>query len=200
MRISAKADYAVRATLELSISPAGSPVKGTKLAEAQETHARMARAGTAEIRQRMRVVRWELMAPLESAAKRARVNGESLGPSFRVAPRIRQPEALVTAALAMAEHAATHRDAFVVQGFPSDFTETLRAGAMALRGAVDARAHELARRAAVTAELSAAVKEGRAFVSIAEGLLTTALDEDPVLAAEWKSVARGRGKRRVRAE
>ena len=36
MRISAKADYAVRATLELSISPAGSPVKGTKLAEAQD--------------------------------------------------------------------------------------------------------------------------------------------------------------------
>lgn len=36
MRISAKADYAVRATLELSISPAGSPVKGTKLAAAQD--------------------------------------------------------------------------------------------------------------------------------------------------------------------
>jgi len=36
MRISAKADYAVRATLELSVSPAGSPVKGTKLAEAQD--------------------------------------------------------------------------------------------------------------------------------------------------------------------
>ena len=36
MRISAKADYAVRATLELSVSPDGSPVKGTKLAEAQD--------------------------------------------------------------------------------------------------------------------------------------------------------------------
>ncbi len=36
MRISAKADYAVRATLELSASPAGSPVKGTRLAAAQE--------------------------------------------------------------------------------------------------------------------------------------------------------------------
>ena len=36
MRISAKADYAVRATLELSVSPDGSPVKGTRLAEAQD--------------------------------------------------------------------------------------------------------------------------------------------------------------------
>lgn len=36
MRISAKADYAVRATLELSVSPAGSPVKGPKLAAAQD--------------------------------------------------------------------------------------------------------------------------------------------------------------------
>jgi Rrf2 family protein len=36
MRISAKADYAVRATLELAASPDGKPVKGTKLAEAQE--------------------------------------------------------------------------------------------------------------------------------------------------------------------
>jgi Rrf2 family protein len=35
MRISAKADYAVRATLELAASPERAPVKGTKLAEAQ---------------------------------------------------------------------------------------------------------------------------------------------------------------------
>lgn len=35
MRISAKADYAVRAALELAASPDGKPVKGTKLAEAQ---------------------------------------------------------------------------------------------------------------------------------------------------------------------
>lgn len=35
MRISAKADYAVRATLELAMSPDGSPVKGNKLADAQ---------------------------------------------------------------------------------------------------------------------------------------------------------------------
>lgn len=36
MRISAKADYAVRAALELAISENGKPVKGTKLAEAQD--------------------------------------------------------------------------------------------------------------------------------------------------------------------
>ena len=35
MRISAKADYAVRAALELAASPDGKPVKGPKLAEAQ---------------------------------------------------------------------------------------------------------------------------------------------------------------------
>lgn len=35
MRISAKADYAVRAALELAASPDGKPVKGTKIAEAQ---------------------------------------------------------------------------------------------------------------------------------------------------------------------
>jgi Rrf2 family protein len=35
MRISAKADYAVRATLELAASPERAPVKGTKLADAQ---------------------------------------------------------------------------------------------------------------------------------------------------------------------
>ena len=36
MRISAKADYAVRASLELAASPDRAPVKGTKLAEAQQ--------------------------------------------------------------------------------------------------------------------------------------------------------------------
>jgi Rrf2 family protein len=36
MRISAKADYAVRAALELAASEDGAPVKGTKLAEAQK--------------------------------------------------------------------------------------------------------------------------------------------------------------------
>lgn len=36
MRISAKADYAVRATLELAAAPDRVPVKGTHLAEAQE--------------------------------------------------------------------------------------------------------------------------------------------------------------------
>jgi len=35
VRISAKADYAVRAALELAAAPAGKPVKGTELAEAQ---------------------------------------------------------------------------------------------------------------------------------------------------------------------
>jgi Rrf2 family protein len=35
MRISAKADYAVRAALELAASPDGEPVKGERLAEAQ---------------------------------------------------------------------------------------------------------------------------------------------------------------------
>src|SRR5881628_1076906 len=36
MRISAKADYAVRAALELAAAPDGEPVKGEKLAEAQD--------------------------------------------------------------------------------------------------------------------------------------------------------------------
>jgi Rrf2 family protein len=36
MRISAKADYAVRAALELAAAPEGEPVKGERLAEAQE--------------------------------------------------------------------------------------------------------------------------------------------------------------------
>jgi Rrf2 family protein len=36
MRISAKADYAVRATLELAASENGEPVKGEKLADAQD--------------------------------------------------------------------------------------------------------------------------------------------------------------------
>lgn len=36
MRISAKADYAVRAALELAAAPDGKPIKGTKLAAAQE--------------------------------------------------------------------------------------------------------------------------------------------------------------------
>lgn len=36
MRISAKADYAVRAALELAAAPDGKPVKGTQIAEAQE--------------------------------------------------------------------------------------------------------------------------------------------------------------------
>ena len=35
MRITAKADYAVRAALELAASPAGEPVKGTRISEAQ---------------------------------------------------------------------------------------------------------------------------------------------------------------------
>jgi Rrf2 family protein len=36
VRITAKADYAVRAALELAASPDGEPVKGEKIAEAQE--------------------------------------------------------------------------------------------------------------------------------------------------------------------
>jgi Rrf2 family protein len=36
MRISAKADYAVRAALELAASPEGEPVKGEQLAQAQD--------------------------------------------------------------------------------------------------------------------------------------------------------------------
>src|ERR671919_1252603 len=36
MRISAKADYALRAALEMAAAPEGEPVKGERLAEAQD--------------------------------------------------------------------------------------------------------------------------------------------------------------------
>lgn len=36
MRITAKADYAVRAALELAAAPPGEPVKGTRISEAQQ--------------------------------------------------------------------------------------------------------------------------------------------------------------------
>lgn len=172
----------------------------TALAAEQETHVRLARAGTATIRQQMRTLRWDLMRPSELTARRLAPNGVSLGDSFRVAPSIRHPEALLTAALAMAQRAAEHRDTFVATGLPPGFVEVLHAGALALRDAVDARAHTLARRAAVTAELAALVTHGRRVVSLVESMLGTSVEGDRALAAEWKSVVRGRAARRVRSE
>lgn len=168
----------------------------TALTVEQETHTRLARAGTAAINQQMRLLRWELMRPIELAARQIVITGVSLGPSFRVAPRIRQPEALMTAALALANRAEEYAPAFVAAGFPTDFVERMRAGATALREAVDDRAHHLARRAATTAALTAEVTRGRQVLSLVDDMVGPSAERDAVLAVEWKEVLRGRGARR----
>ncbi len=168
----------------------------TALTVEQETHTRLARAGTATINQQMRLLRWELMRPIELSARQIVINGVSLGPSFRVAPRIRQPEALIIAAMAMANRAEEYAPAFVAAGFPTDFAERMRAGATALREAVDSRAHQLGRRAATTAALADAVTRGRQVLSLVDLMVGPSAERDAVVAVEWKEVLRGRGARR----
>lgn len=172
----------------------------TALTIEQETHVRLARAGTAAINHQMRLLRWELMRPFELSARQIVINGVSLGGSFRVAPRIRQPEALSVAAMGMAHRAEEFAPAFVAAGFPTDFADRMRAGATALREAVDSRAHHLGRRAATTAALADAVTHGRQVLSIVDSMVGPSAERDPVLAAEWNEVLRGRGARRVREE
>ena len=96
MRISAKADYAVRAALELASSPDGKPIKGTKLAEAQEIPLQflehilldLKRAGLIRTKRGARGGYWLAEDPAEVSGRRRHPRGrgpagEHPGPAAR---------------------------------------------------------------------------------------------------------------------
>lgn len=170
------------------------------LAAEQETCNRLARAGTLTIGQRMRTLRWELMQPIALTARSPDVGDASLAEAMRIAPRIRRPEALATAAHAMADAALPRRERFVAAGYPPDFIERLHAAAVDVSRVVDERANLLARRAAATAGMADAVSRGRAILSMLDAMVGPSVEYDDALSAEWRAVLRAGRARRARGE
>lgn len=107
------------------------------------------------------------------------------------------PAKVYAAALGMAQAAQVHVSTFVAAGLPVDFIAQLTTAADTMIAALENRASAQGKRRGATTGLSQMIREGRNVVHVLDALITTALQNDPVLLANWKTIARTRTKRAV---
>ena len=169
----------------------------TALVVEQDTRARQGLSGTSAIRRRARLLRLEVMRPVALMARTLFPESEGPNAALRLPRNLRRAEALIASAHAMADAASTLRDDFVAGGFPPDFVEQLHHAADHLKEAIDARAHEIGRRAASAVGAVTETARGRAFLRLIDGMVAPRFEETPELLAEWRSLLRqGRARRR----
>lgn len=165
-----------------------------------DTRARAARSGTQLIKQRSRALRMEFMRPVTRIAKLTFSNDAALLTALSLPRNVRQPEALVAAANAMANTAEAHKATFVAAGLPDDFVAQLRKAANEILQIIDQRAQDMARKSAAAASVQGEVVRGKGFMGLLDSLVTLRFEGDPSAAAEWRSLMRQGRLRRVVVE
>ena len=99
-------------------------------------------------------------------------------------------EAFVTAAISMAENAATFKTVMVDHGLQPDFVETLQTAATALKSSVDARGQAKSAGVGATNGIRADIVEGRKLVSFVDAGLMPQLRKDHATLASWRNAKR----------
>ncbi|HEY4304671.1 MAG TPA: hypothetical protein VGM82_09400 [Gemmatimonadaceae bacterium] len=94
-------------------------------------------------------------------------------------------EALVAAAMAMADAATPHAQAFIDGGLFPTFIDDLRNAATTLKESIAARGTYGGRRSGATAGLAATEKKGRAILRVLDTLVLAQAGDDPQLRKNW---------------
>ncbi len=155
-----------------------------------DTRDRAARSGTKLIKQRSRTLRLEYMLPVTRVARIKFRNDPALLTALSMPRNVRQPEALVAAANAMANTAEGHKETFVKGGLPEDFVAQLREAANEILQIIDQRAQDVARRSAASAAVQGEVVRGKGFMGLLDSMVSLRFEGEPSAAAEWRSLMR----------
>ncbi|MDE3217200.1 MAG: hypothetical protein KGO03_12400 [Gemmatimonadota bacterium] len=139
------------------------------------------------------------MAPIVTVAAVEELSAPGLSP-LRMPPRWATPEALHAHAAGMAAAAAPYAAAFSAAGLGDDFADRLIAAADAMLDALGERTRRLAARSGATKGLAATLRTGRLVVDALDAMVTSEVEGNPALLAEWaqaKRVERVRGAARA---
>ena len=102
---------------------------------------------------------------------------------------------LVQDATAMAEAAREYQEVFVGNGRPENFADALLAAAGAVRASIDARAKNIASKAAARGGLKATATRAHLVLRFLDAQVKSAAEDDPKTLAAWNSAKRiGKGK------
>jgi hypothetical protein len=153
----------------------------------QETNERAFRSMARMAQLQARVLRLELMRPVERLGKALFRNDAAILEELTV-PASHAYEQVIAAALAMAERVAEHRDRFVAAGFSDGFDDRLREAAVALRKSIDMKAEYFGRRSAATAGMRAEFVRGRDMVRLLDSMVAPRLEVDGL--AQWRTLSR----------
>lgn len=99
-------------------------------------------------------------------------------------------ERLAAAADGMAKAAEPFAEIFTAAGLPMDFIRQLTDAADALRGSVAKRSQMRGARGGATESIRRRLSEGRKLVAVLDVFVSTALEDDPALLANWNIVKR----------
>lgn len=156
----------------------------------QELSTRRTRSGTQSLRDRVRRLRRELLAPVVLVGRAVSITNDTEVMALRSAsrmPREGDYEGLLASAQAIAKVVEDHQDAFVNAGLPKEHLARLVAETAALKGAIDARGQESARRAAATKGTIAETRRGVQLVRLINALYAPTLASDESRLAEWRT-------------
>jgi len=153
-----------------------------------ESRRRSSMAGTGRINALTRQARLEYMRPLARAARLLFRHDPALRASLQVRLGLRRPSAVIEALRGMADVAAPYKDALLKAGFAEDFSQRMHAFADLLKGAIDARAQELGKRAGASVGLVHEAERGRQLVRLIDAMVSPRLEATPIMLGEWKSL------------
>jgi hypothetical protein len=155
----------------------------------QELSSRRARSGTQSLRDRVRRLRRELLAPVVLVGRAVSFSNDADVMALRSAsrmPRDGDYEGLLASAQAIAKVVEDHQDAFVNAGLPKDHLARVVAETASLKAAIDARGQESARRVAATQGTIAESRRGLQLVRLIDALYAPTLASNESRLAEWR--------------
>jgi hypothetical protein len=129
------------------------------------------------------------MAPIARIAKADLPATAELQP-FRMPKGKPTVEKLAALATGMAAAAEPFAPVFISAGLPSDFIAQLHAAVDAMTGAVAARTTSRGSRRQATSGIKTRLSDGRKIVHILDAFVTTALQDDRDLLANWNLIKR----------
>ncbi len=161
----------------------------------QETSKLRAKNASARLAAEVRALRLEYIRPVLRALRHALPSDIARAVAPAVPRNLRQYAAVVALGHSIASAAAEHASELEGVGLAADTALRVREQLQRLQDALDHRATCVGQVAATTAGVRARINEAHAHLLLIHSLIAGALDDDPVLEAEWRSIT---ARRRLR--
>ena len=163
----------------------------TTHADAQGHHELVALGTTRQARNRRTSLLRDHMALIAGVAKVELKGTPEIEPLRMQKTRIRTAD-LFRAATAMADAAEPFSSVFIGAGLPQDFIAQLLAAADAMMASVREREQSIGKRTGATTGISAQLQLGRTTIGALDRFVTSALNDNPALLTNWKTLRRVR--------